>query len=950
MAATEYIVKKGDTLWSIAKANNTTVQKLADINGISNPNLIYVGQKIKLTGSSSTTPSTGSTSMKAPTITAIGLKSDTEDTILVIWKWDNRANTESYKVEWSYKINGIDYVEKTSNLTVDPDNYDASCYDTCAYPKGASTLYVRVKPISKKNKDKNGNETVLFESYWSNKSSYSLASLPLAPFPDKPTVSIKGTTITAKYENLDTEATHAIFQLFKDDVLIGVRTTDPLPLNATKSVTATWSDVSLGAMYKVRAQAVKGDKRSEWTALSEAVGTIPEAPASIDICKANSESSVYLSWRSSPTAVKYEIEYATKRSYFDITDQTSMVTVTTTTYEITGLETGMEYFFRVRAVNNEGESGWTSIVSTIVGKAPGVPTTWSSTTTVITGEPLILYWVHNSEDGSSQTMAELQIQSGATVDVLRIPNSTNEDEKDNVSSYTIDTSKYREGTLIKWRVRTAGILKDSYGGPLFGDWSTQRLIDVYAPPSVYLDVKDQNGNVVNVLTSFPLYVTATTAPATQMPTGYHLSVIADETYETVDNLGNNKIVNKGDTVYAKYFDISTKLSVSLSANSINLDNGISYTIVCVSSMDSGLTAESRYKFTVAWLDELYTPNAEISINRENITAHIKPYCASSQDVYYIVNKAGTVYNRTTNAINGVLDGVFTTTGEKVYLGVSATGSDFYYCKIMKEGSDTISYRTVIYSSGAYTVSTVPIIGTIKHRYTEDGYQVHMGILENGTQVYYSVVEVRTPVEGVTLSVYRREFDGGFTELATDISNDTNTFITDPHPALDYARYRIVAKSINTGAISYYDVPGVYVGEKAIIIQWDEQWSSFDATEDAQLAQQPWSGTLLRLPYNIDTSKSNTSDVTLKEYQGRKRPVSYYGTQLGEKETWSAEIDAKDKETLYTLRRLAVWMDNVYAREPSGSGYWATVKVSYSQTHCELTIPVTLEITRVEGGM
>lgn len=44
------------------------------------------------------------------------------------------------------------------------------------------------------------------------------------------------------------------------------------------------------------------------------------------------------------------------------------------------------------------------------------------------------------------------------------------------------------------------------------------------------------------------------------------------------------------------------------------------------------------------------------------------------------------------------------------------------------------------------------------------------------------------------------------------------------------------------------------------------------------------------------------------------------------------------------------MGDVYVREPSGSGYWANISVSFTQTHCELTIPVTLNITRVEGGV
>lgn len=44
----EYKVKKGDTLSKIAKENNTTVERLVKINNIKNPNLIYVGQKIRI--------------------------------------------------------------------------------------------------------------------------------------------------------------------------------------------------------------------------------------------------------------------------------------------------------------------------------------------------------------------------------------------------------------------------------------------------------------------------------------------------------------------------------------------------------------------------------------------------------------------------------------------------------------------------------------------------------------------------------------------------------------------------------------------------------------------------------------------------------------------------------------------------------------------------------------
>ncbi|MDD5923281.1 MAG: LysM peptidoglycan-binding domain-containing protein [Clostridia bacterium] len=54
-----YTVKKGDTLSEIALKYSTTVEKLAKDNNISNPNLIYVGQKIKISSEANKPDTTG---------------------------------------------------------------------------------------------------------------------------------------------------------------------------------------------------------------------------------------------------------------------------------------------------------------------------------------------------------------------------------------------------------------------------------------------------------------------------------------------------------------------------------------------------------------------------------------------------------------------------------------------------------------------------------------------------------------------------------------------------------------------------------------------------------------------------------------------------------------------------------------------------------------------------
>lgn len=58
-STTTYTVKSGDTLSGIAQKYGTTVSALAQLNGIQNPNVIYAGQVLKISGNSSSTGSSG---------------------------------------------------------------------------------------------------------------------------------------------------------------------------------------------------------------------------------------------------------------------------------------------------------------------------------------------------------------------------------------------------------------------------------------------------------------------------------------------------------------------------------------------------------------------------------------------------------------------------------------------------------------------------------------------------------------------------------------------------------------------------------------------------------------------------------------------------------------------------------------------------------------------------
>lgn len=95
---TTYVVKRGDTLSGIASRYGTTYQKLAEINGIKNPNKINVGQVLKIKTTTTTTHTTSTsgkqyyTVVRGDTLSGIARKYNTSVTKLVVLNGIKNAN------------------------------------------------------------------------------------------------------------------------------------------------------------------------------------------------------------------------------------------------------------------------------------------------------------------------------------------------------------------------------------------------------------------------------------------------------------------------------------------------------------------------------------------------------------------------------------------------------------------------------------------------------------------------------------------------------------------------------------------------------------------------------------------------------------------------------------------------------------------------------------------
>lgn len=534
------------------------------------------------------------------------------------------------------------------------------------------------------------------------------------------------------------------------------------------------------------------------------------------------------------------------------------------------------------------------------------------------------------------------------------------EKKDTVRQVKLKTEYFGEGMKIGWKVQTAGLDKNIYGDP-----SEIKEINIYAKPEMILRLEDSNHDSLNYLETFPFYIISKKANNTinQKPISFNINIISDMDYETADNIGNIHKVLKGSSVYSKTFDTNLiysndeykfkiegflyngkfykeyehineivgeinkiyvdlhkdkktykwngieyieiselliingdkkypyyypyynepteELYIKLTCSDLNLEYGIDYIIRCSMVMNSGLIANAEYNFTTVFSEMAYKPNATITIDKNNISALIKPECTYSKPIYEGYFKENKFYRD--------LECTEEIAGNEDYLFYDILTDNYYAYKLSNNSTDIYEYK-----------------------------------------------EIPNPINDAILSIYRKENDGTFTEIDSNIQNDFGIEIVDPHPSLNYASYRIIAESQTTGLISYNDISPINISEKSIVIQWnDENYSTNNIT--------------LKIPYNIDVSNSYSPDVSLVEYIGRKHPVSYYGTHLGESMSWKVEIPKYDIETLNLVRRLAVWMGDVYVREPSGVGYWANITVSFNQNHCDVTIPISFNISRVEGG-
>lgn len=820
-----------------------------------------------------------------PTIKSFALQSNSEGTLFATWTW-SKSNTDCYRTMWYYDTgDGVWFVGSDSTT-----NFKQSTY---SIPSNAEKVRFKVLPKAKKKKV-NGKETPYWTAEWSAYKTYNVKSAPPATPTDTINVSIdhKKMQLTASIDISDKEALNATqieFKIYKNDKY--VHTSGKATISKTGHAEFTCKVVAANS-YRVKCRAVRGSKYSDWTELTASVDTVPPAISKFSPCKLvdfdkdKNTGVISLSWPKINTAKAYEIKYTDSEDPSKLLDDQ---------WSILSDNISKDY----TSITNENAGvdleGGKTYYFKIRSKNDAGESKWSSIASVIVGSAPAAPTVWSSRDRVTPD------------DEVTLYWTHNSQDNSDLAGSELDLV-ITVGDEVVFEITDASYLETDEEGNFLT--AALNKIKDFISIGVNSSEDDENKNTGSMTISAANWQEGGTIKW-RVRTKGGTDIYGNFSEWRTINIYENVMLGLG------LYDSTGTI--------INESNLCSFPMKVATSFTSVTQKPIGYHLNIT------------ARNGYETVDHV------GNDIVVVAGQS--IYSKWFDNVDDTPD-----KNDSFLFEINLSAGD-----VRLENNATYDITcSVALDSGLSSESIASFTVSWDRDPNSEVYEPSAEIVVDEKSLTASIRPYCEDLDGnlldnVELSVYRREFDGSFTELATGINNKNYTYVTDPHPALDYARYRIVALYKNTGVVVYFDPAGIPVKESAAVIQWDEQWTNFDTTSEDMIEEPTWAGSMVKLPYNIDVSDKFAKDIQHIQYIGRSHPVSYFGTHVGSTSSWKVEIESTDIETLYALRRLAVWMGNVYVREPSGSGYWATIEVSIGQTHRQLTIPVNIEVTRVEGG-
>lgn len=672
-------------------------------------------------------------------------------------------------------------------------------------------------------------------------------------------------------------------------------------------------------------------------------------------------------------------------------------------FSLTGLEAGALYYVRVRKRVGELSGAWTDVVEAQQEPNPddeealAAPTVAATQAALTIGETAVFSWIHNGATEQTQAQVRFTITDtgGASV-------SETVDIDGAVQDYEADPESLgmSDGYSADWQVRTMGTIV-GYWSP----WSAVQRFSAYEAPVAEVAVADGEGNPIggqDPLESMPLNVEVTTSSASLSESnaviayGFQIEVVGEFQAELQD--GTSRYFAGGEVVYAKSISANdegfdpVEWVFQVPAGEVQLFSGATYAAVANVVTATGMRAQSEpTEFSVYWGGAMPQPSVRIEYDDDAMACAIYPWCNVPSDSQYsdrwlepvgftasgsttcdmaLDNGDGTASLLLVN--DGGYASVFVDTDEIPVDGSQAVVSVAFGEDVEITWSDD--------GAEATATETIHIEGVAEpeQEHEEDpedeegdperrepsltpeqievldelGWPEGFDDRVDNENQYPDYEDLLPPVdasgetlrENTVLDIYRVLPDGSTVLVAYDIPNDGQTGAVDVHPNFSTCTYRIVARDTETTLAASVE-QSIEIPMEQAVIQWNESWESNAVGEIGV-----YTGERIVTPYGVKVSESYEVESVLRAYVGRRSPVSYYGTQLSHEESIETSfVRYLDGQELAAARRLASWFGDCYVREPSGTGFWANVKVGIGHEHNTDKQNVTFSLTKVEGG-
>ena len=374
--------------------------------------------------------------------------------------------------------------------------------------------------------------------------------------------------------------------------------------------------------------------RNMWSDTVWDGGAVPVAPSNVTANPSDTIGEIIVTWKWAwSSADVAEISWSQNPNAWESTDEPETYNVTNLSvakWRISGLETGVQWYVRVRLgiTSSEDDITWGPPCEAIpvdLSSAPAVPNLVLSESVITASGSVVASWVYVCDDGTAQNYAEI---CEATVSASSISYGTIIAHTETAQRIIINAKDagWLTGTTHNLCVRVSSAAgRDSDG------WSNPVPITIADPATCSIEstslenvtVTDDTGSTRTVLslTEMPLSVTTSGAG------------IAGTTTVVIERAQDYSIMRPDDTEFRGYEGetialvmISGEGTVTISADDLigMLDDEAKYRIVATVQDELGQTASASVDFEVHWSHQAVIPVATALVDENEYVAFITP--------------------------------------------------------------------------------------------------------------------------------------------------------------------------------------------------------------------------------------------------------------------------------------------------------------------------------------